>query len=746
MLPRSRALSGLLAEAGKSGLTALSAGLSPVERGGALERACHEDAGRVHRELVRVVSFSAFHLLAEARGLVPAVEAEALKELGARMARELSTCFRLDAALLERLRRALSEKDGEKLDYAALQIEELGSVYEGMLGMSCALAERACVVLSPPRKAGSEPRGVVVEAAKLLALAAEQRTAFLRRHAVPVGRRLARRIAGARAESELERIFAEEHAPPSLAFAAPGSLYLRVTGERRRTGSHYTPRAVAAEVVAETLAPLIPEDATPEAILALRVCDPACGSGAFLLAACEFLAGRLLAAENVAAPTAAAVFDARRRIADRCLYGVDANPQALELARWSLELLTGSAQFHADTSGALRVGDAVVSRERKGSLVAGIAFDWRAEFPEVFAEGRGFDAFIGNPPWVSYVGRAAQPLAPARRRYYLNEYASFAGYRNLQGLFVERSAHLLRGGGRLGFVLPSSMAELDGYRPTRVAHDELCESDTELTELPVSAFDGVFQPAMVLVSTRRAGARRTPPGGPWPLERPDLDELARRLLEKLDVPPLPASLFGERGLQTTGDDTLHLGERSDERHLVPLRSGADIAPFRRHPPSQYADPSWFGERLRDSSEWRRVRILIRQTARAPLAALSDGEGFRNSILAGFEDDAHPAEFLVAYLNSTLVRWLHFMRHRDARHGMPQLKIGHLRATPAPPRASLVATLAELGRQYSRRNVGIEREEQRQLDDLVCDAFDLEAGERDRIYGWAQAVGGTAPAR
>lgn len=746
MRPPSRALSGLLADVGKSGLAALSAGLSPVERDSPLERAYREDTGRVHRELVRVVSFSAFHLLAEARGLVPAVEGDALAALGERMARELSTCFRLDAALVARLRRALCEKDGQRIDYAALEIEELGGVYEGMLGLSCTLAERACVVLAPPRKAGSEPRGVVIEAGKLLSLAAEQRTAFLRRHGVPVGKRLARRIAEARVEFDLERLFTEEGTPPALSFAAPGSLFLRVTGERRRTGSHYTPRAVAAEVVAETLAPLLPEDATPEAILALRVCDPACGSGAFLLAACEFLAVRLLAAQGLASPPAAAVFDARRRVAERCLYGVDANPQALELARWSLELLTGSARFDSDTSRALRLGDAVVSGDRNGSRVAEIAFDWRAEFPEVFADGRGFDAFVGNPPWVSYVGRAAQPLAPARRRYYLNEYASFAGYRNLQGLFVERSAHLLRRGGRLGFVLPSSMAELDGYRPTRVAHDALCETDTELSELSVSAFDGVFQPAMVLVSTRRDGARRTVPGGPWPLERPDVDELARRLLEKLDVPPLPASLFGERGLQTTGDDTLHLGERSDERHLVPLRSGADIAPFQRRPPSQYADPSWFGERLRDSSEWQRVRILIRQTARTPLAALSDGEGFRNSILAGFEDDAHPAEFLVAYLNSSLVRWLHFMRHRDARHGMPQLKIGHLRATPAPPRASLIGALAELGRRYSRRNVGIEREEQRQLDDLVCDAFDLEVVERDRIYGWARDVGGRAPAR
>ncbi|HVY47770.1 MAG TPA: hypothetical protein VHB21_17900, partial [Minicystis sp.] len=63
---------------------------------------------------------------------------------------------------------------------------------------------------------------------------------------------------------------------------------------------------------------------------------------------------------------------------------------------------------------------------------------------------RGFDACVGNPPWVSYAGRAAQPLDDGLRAFYAAAYASFAGYKNLQGLFVERVASLLRAGGRLG--------------------------------------------------------------------------------------------------------------------------------------------------------------------------------------------------------------------------------------------------------------------------------------------------------
>src|SRR5207247_10591660 len=103
---------------------------------------------------------------------------------------------------------------------------------------------------------------------------------------------------------------------------------------------------------------------------------------------------------------------------------------------------------------------------------------WELSFPEVFARARpGFDAFVGNPPWVSFAGRAAQPIAPELYAYFRATSASFAGYRNLQGVFVERCARLLRPGGRLGLIVPSSMSALAGYTPTRCAHERSCETD-----------------------------------------------------------------------------------------------------------------------------------------------------------------------------------------------------------------------------------------------------------------------------
>ena len=119
-------------------------------------------------------------------------------------------------------------------------------------------------------------------------------------------------------------------------------------------------------------------------------------------------------------------------------------------------------------------------------------FDWRDAFPAVLRqEPAGFDAIVGNPPWVSYAGRAAQPLDDDLFDLYQRSSPAFFGYRNLQGLFVHRAATLLRPGGRLGLVVPTSMCDLGGYEPSRRAHDELCEVDGELPDFG-DRFEDVF--------------------------------------------------------------------------------------------------------------------------------------------------------------------------------------------------------------------------------------------------------------
>ena len=144
--------------------------------------------------------------------------------------------------------------------------------------------------------------------------------------------------------------------PPSRGIDSRAGPVKRAGGSRRRasgsprkaTGSFYTPRALTDFVVRRTLAPLVVHRRADD-LLRLRVLDPAMGSGAFLVSACRFLAGayeRALVREGAFRSsdfTARDRADFRRLVAQRCLYGVDLNPMAVQLARLSLWLTTLAA-------------------------------------------------------------------------------------------------------------------------------------------------------------------------------------------------------------------------------------------------------------------------------------------------------------------------------------------------------------------------------------------------------------------
>jgi hypothetical protein len=160
----------------------------------------------------------------------------------------------------------------------------------------------------------------------------------------------------------------------TLNLLRPGDLYLQPGEERRRTGSHYTPRKLTQPIVATTLRPLfeqLGDRPTPEQILELKVCDLAMGSAAFLVEACRQLAETLVEAWDTHGQPAdlpAAVeplLYARRLVAQRCLYGVDKNPFAVNLAKLSLWLVTlAKDQPFTFVDHALKCGDSLVGLTR----------------------------------------------------------------------------------------------------------------------------------------------------------------------------------------------------------------------------------------------------------------------------------------------------------------------------------------------------------------------------------------------
>jgi len=680
-------------------------------------------------------------------------------------------------ALSELGERARSSEDGV--------VHELGALHELLLGLTFVRLESRARRMRRGRSWLS-PADVLGWPASVRSKRL-QRELGLSKHSVHTfGPPLSRATSPSAVEECLTSLFDPREAPRTA-----GCTVLAASGRRRTSGAHYTPWKLCLELVERVLGPIVSELPAPrsESLLTLRVCDPAMGAGAFLIAATRYLGdalfdawrseGRPPGGSAAAQPEPGAESRqraaARRAIAAHVIRGVDKNAVAASLARQAMTALLSPEPPPPELGAQLRAGDALLGAVQPLAPAApapagDIALDWRSAFADVFRrDNPGFDAIVGNPPWVAYVGRAAQPLEPELAAFYSATNPAFRRYRTLHGLFVYRSAELLRARGRLGLVLPTSVADLAGYSATREAHDALCSVDAELPDWGDDAFDGVFQPCMALLSTRRGappradGPSSTDPAsnastprdeGPratteaaaiaprvWPLRNDELGTLDRRLLERLArLPRLPPEAFGERGFQTNEDDLAHLSRapRAGAPYTVALREGADIGEFRALPPQLFADASKLEGRLRKPVDWQQVKLLIRQTARFPMAALSDGQGFRNSILAGFDSPGAPAALLLGLLNSPLFRWLHYTQQRDARQGMPQLKVGHLRALPAPPsgseqaRAAIEALAGGLG----AKNEGIDASLRAELDAAVCAAFGLDAEERELVARWA----------
>ncbi len=279
---------------------------------------------------------------------------------------------------------------GEKLSYRTLDVEQIGSVYETVMGFTVETMEGPALAI----KAGKNDRTpVFVDLARLLSAKPSDRAKHLKEEA-DRGKLNDKVDKAVKAAATIEELAAaltpivDERASPGGAVFAPGTPLLQPTDERRRTGSHYTPRSLTAPIVQHALEPAferIGPDATPEDVLSLKVCDPAMGSGAFLVEACRALGERLVMAWARWPETRPAIpadedepLHARRLVAQRCLYGVDRNPRAVDLAKLSLWLAT-LARDHEFTflDHALKCGDSLVGLDDKQIA----AMHWDASKP-----------------------------------------------------------------------------------------------------------------------------------------------------------------------------------------------------------------------------------------------------------------------------------------------------------------------------------------------------------------------------
>jgi hypothetical protein len=318
---------------------------------------------------------------------------------------------------------AIQQFQGRTLSYRALDVEQIGYVYEGLLERTVKRTDKVTLELRATKKAKNpwiklaELDSARLDGPKNLAKLLEQRSgsaasAVRNDLAKPVDDTLADRLLTACQGDTKLRDSVKPYAhllrtdPWGYPLVYPAGAFIVTTGsDRRETGTHYTPKSLTEAIVAETLTPIVyvgPAQGTPRTdwalrspadLLELKICDPAMGSGAFLVQACRWLADRLVEAwaqsetqgytvgingwvadtdanvEALPRDTEARTIVARRLVAERCLYGVDLNPLAVELAKLSIWLVTlakGRPFGFLDHN--LRCGDSLLGIHRLDQL------------------------------------------------------------------------------------------------------------------------------------------------------------------------------------------------------------------------------------------------------------------------------------------------------------------------------------------------------------------------------------------
>lgn len=292
---------------------------------------------------------------------------------------------KVDDLCLYNVFRQLRYLNGQALSYRNLEVEQIGSVYEALMGFSMERAKGTCVSMLPDRVVVSlhelrNAKNIVTTLNKALGQKALHKTLEPLKEfkkSDDVGKDVATLYELLKPRMSGGKIPSSHH-------------YLQSSPGRRWSGSHYTPRSLSEPIVEKTLAPILGQQPSPEKILSIKVCDPAMGSAAFLASACRYLASCLVEAWGRTQTQLPNLKEkdiethARRVVAERCLYGVDKNPRAVQLARLSMWIVTAARdQPFTFLDHALKHGDAVVGCFK--NQIAHFSFDGKGDMP-LFAQ------------------------------------------------------------------------------------------------------------------------------------------------------------------------------------------------------------------------------------------------------------------------------------------------------------------------------------------------------------------------
>jgi type I restriction-modification system DNA methylase subunit len=311
--------------------------------------------------------------------------------------------------------------------------------------------------------------------------------------------------------------------------------------KRKKEGVFYTPEYVTEYICRNTIIPYLSKSGTNDInelidehsdkleelekkFKSIKILDPACGSGAFLIKATEILfeifekiqfvkenygeyeASRGLKKKgNFKGQLTLEKFDEReeiKKIIENNIYGVDINEESVEITKLSLFLkIARKNKKLINLSNNIKKGNSLVSDEK---IDRNLAFDWNKEFAEIMGEG-GFDVVIGNPP---YVFTREVEFNDKFKKYIANNYlnaqesiskshARQSGKINLYSLFLIKSKDILKNEGLISFIIPNNLLRTTTYDIVRKQILNNFEI-SEIVDMGTDVFEGVTASTIII--------------------------------------------------------------------------------------------------------------------------------------------------------------------------------------------------------------------------------------------------------
>jgi len=461
-------------------------------------------------------------------------------------------------------------------------------------------------------------------------------------------------------------------------------------GTRKEAGIYYTPTHVVDYIVRNALLPFL-KDKKPEEVSMLKVLDPACGSGSFLIKAFDVLKEYYESYNRnqtkPGAPTDLTSFTAlipnvEKKILAENIFGVDLDPQAAEIAAVNLMLkaLRRGERLPLILGDNIKCGNSLVSGTEeelkkyfKEKWKEEKPFDWQKEFAEVLKSG-GFDVVIGNPPHGA-------KLSEEERHFFLDKYQVAKGYKNTASLFIERAVQLLKEEGVVGLVIPKSLTFSQRWN---VARNYILQNLQLLEIADISkAFPGVLLEQIILICQKKTekidgylGTRLF-----W-AEKPETYEIPISLCKEIDtfpihVDPMSLSIYKKvtkksRLLKEISRTFrgLPLQSKASNQKVAgsePLLRGDDIKPYYNVAPKLFIAKNYLEENREKIENLRKPKIISQRIVAHVLTPVDhiilmstlDQEGLlnvdtvENTIVTDPDCDM---KYLLAFLNSKFVSW------------------------------------------------------------------------------------------